>query len=97
MKADHVKTTATTEEVSSHPGENGCWSQEWRRNTTRAGQKPREDWKNDLKTYEAGRESQKPPTLVVGNKPNGKSRLKAVWAVWSSFGGGERQFALIKV
>jgi hypothetical protein len=23
--------------------------------------------------------------------------LKAAWAVWSSFGGGERQFALIKV
>jgi len=34
---NHMKTTATTEEVSSHPGENGCWSQEWRRNTARAG------------------------------------------------------------
>ena len=73
-----MKTTATTEAVSSHPGENGCWSQEWRRNTTRAGQKPRADWKNDLQTYEAGRESQKPPTLVVGNKPNGKSRFTTI-------------------
>jgi len=70
-----MKTTATTEAVSSHPGENGCWSQEWRRNTSRAGQKPMADWKNDSQTYEAGRESQKPPTLVVGNKPNGKCQI----------------------
>ena len=31
---------------------------------------------NDLQTYEAGRESQKPPTPFVGNKPNGKSQIK---------------------
>jgi hypothetical protein len=70
-----MKTTATTEEVSSHPGENGCWSQEWRRNTTRAGQKPRADWKNDLQTYEVSRKSRKQPTPFVGIKPYGKSRL----------------------
>jgi hypothetical protein len=33
MKADHVKTTATTEEVSSHPVETRQWSQKSRRNT----------------------------------------------------------------
>jgi hypothetical protein len=41
MKADHVKTRATTEEVSSHPGEKGHWSQKWHRNTPYAGEKPR--------------------------------------------------------
>jgi hypothetical protein len=33
MKADHGKTTATTEAVSSHPGEKGHCSQKWRRNS----------------------------------------------------------------
>ena len=74
MKADHVKTTAITEEVSSHPEEIGHWSQKWRQNTSRAGQKV--DWKNDLRTYEAGRKSQKPPAPVAGNKPNGKSQFE---------------------
>jgi hypothetical protein len=32
MKADHVKTTASTEAVSSHPGETGHWSPKWARN-----------------------------------------------------------------
>ena len=55
MKAEHVKTTATTEAVSSHPGENGHWSQKWRRNTSRSAEKPMADWKKDLQIYEAGR------------------------------------------
>jgi len=92
-----MKTTATTEEVSSPPEEKWHWSQQWRQNTSHARQKPRADWKNDLQTYEESRKSRKQPTPFVGIKPYGKSRLKAVWAVWSSFGDGERQFALIKV
>jgi hypothetical protein len=40
MKADRDKTTATTEAVSSHPGETWHWSQKCRRNTSRAGKKP---------------------------------------------------------
>jgi hypothetical protein len=43
-----MKTMATTEAVSSPPKEKRHWSQKWRRNTSRAGQKPRADWKNDL-------------------------------------------------
>jgi hypothetical protein len=43
-----MKTTATTEAVSSSPEENELWNTNRRRNTTCAGQKPREDWKNDL-------------------------------------------------
>jgi hypothetical protein len=39
MKANYDKTTATTEEVSSHPGENGHLINKWRRNTSRAGKK----------------------------------------------------------
>jgi len=35
-----MNTTATTEAVSSPPGEKGYWSQQWRRNTSRADKKP---------------------------------------------------------
>jgi ribonuclease I len=70
-----MKTTATMEAVSSSPEDNELWSQQWRRNTTCAGQKPRADWKNDLQTYEESRRSPKPPTPVVGKKPYGKSQL----------------------
>jgi hypothetical protein len=36
---NHMKTTATTEAVSSSPGENGHWNTKWRRITSRAGKK----------------------------------------------------------
>jgi len=45
MKADHGKTTAITEVVSSLPGETRHWSQKCRRNTTCAGKKQVADWK----------------------------------------------------
>jgi hypothetical protein len=67
-----MKTTATTEAVSSPPEEKGFGSTKWRQNTSCAGQKPRADWKNVLQIRGAGRKSQKPPTQVVGKKPNGK-------------------------
>jgi hypothetical protein len=70
-----MKTTKNTEEVSSPPEEKWHWSQQWRRNTSRAGQKPRADRKNDLQIQGAGRKSQKPPTQVVGIKPYGKSQM----------------------
>jgi hypothetical protein len=44
MKADRVKTKETTEEVSSHPGEKGNWSQKWHRNIPSASERPRLDW-----------------------------------------------------
>ncbi len=50
-----MKTTATTEAVSSPPGENGHWNTKWRRTTSCAGQNPVVDWKNDLQNYEADR------------------------------------------
>ena len=52
MKADHVKTTATTEEVSSHPVEKGHWSQKWRRNKLPRREKPMADWKMTCKSME---------------------------------------------
>jgi hypothetical protein len=73
---NHIKTTATKKGVSSPPEENEQWSQQWRRNTTCAGQKPRADWKNVLQIPGAGRKSRKPPTPFVGYKLNGKSKLK---------------------
>ena len=72
---NHMKTTVTTEAVSSPPDENELWNTNRRRNTTCAGQKPRADWKNVLQTYEKSRKSRKPPTPVVGIKPNGKSQI----------------------
>ena len=73
---NYMKTTATTEAVSSPLEENELWSQQWRQNTSHAGQKPRADWKNVLQIPGAGRKSRKPPTPIVGYKPNGKSQIK---------------------
>jgi len=39
MKANYDKTTATTEVVSSHPGEIRHWNTKWRRTTSRARKK----------------------------------------------------------
>jgi hypothetical protein len=75
---NHMKTTATTEAVSSPPEENEHWSQQWRRNTAGARQKPRADWKNVLQIRGAGRKSRKPPTPFVGMKPYGKCQNNAI-------------------
>ena len=72
-----MKITAQTEAVSSPPEEKWHWSQQWRQNTFRAGQKLKADWKKDLQNLGAGRKSRKPPTPFVGMKPNGKSQLIA--------------------
>jgi hypothetical protein len=67
-----MKTTATTEAVSSPPEENEHWNTKWRRTTSCAGQKPVVDWKNELQIQGEGRKSRKLPTPVVGKKPYGK-------------------------
>jgi hypothetical protein len=41
-----------------------------------AREKPRASCKSGLQIYEAATKSKKAPTLVVGKKPNGKSKLK---------------------
>jgi hypothetical protein len=69
-----MKTTATTEAVSSSPKENEHRNTKWRRNTAGAGQKPRADWKNELQIQGAGRKSRKLPALFLGIKPYGKSQ-----------------------
>jgi hypothetical protein len=71
-----MKTTATTEAVSSPPEENEHWNTKWRRTTSCAGKKPAADLKKDLQIQEAGRKSRKPPTPFVGIKPYGKSQSK---------------------
>jgi hypothetical protein len=70
-----MKTTATTEAVSSPPEENELWNTKWRRNTCCAEQKPVVGWKNDLQIRGTGRKSRKPPTPFVGIKPYGKSQI----------------------
>jgi hypothetical protein len=70
-----MKITAQTEAVSSPPEEKWHWSQQWRQNTFRAGQKLKADWKKDLHNLGAGRKSRKPPTPFVGMKPHGKCQI----------------------
>ena len=74
-----MKTMETKEEVSSHPGEKGQWSQKWHRNILSASGRPRLDWGKGwgkgLQICELGEESKKRPTLVVDQKPNGKSQI----------------------
>src|ERR1019366_1191807 len=40
--------------------------------------KPRADWKKELQICGAGGKSRKSPTLVVGKKPYGKSRINKI-------------------
>jgi hypothetical protein len=79
MNADHGKTAATTEVVSSHPAETRHWNSKRRRNTFCA-------WKNrwrtekknckSMKRDENDQSYKKESTPVVGKRPNGKSQLK---------------------
>jgi len=55
MKAERVKTPATTEEVSSHPGETGLGAQKSIETPLAPQKTRRETWENYLQTYEAGR------------------------------------------
>jgi hypothetical protein len=48
MKTDHVKTTATMEEVSSPPEEKGHWRTKWRRNTSHAAENATMDFEKRL-------------------------------------------------
>jgi len=75
---NHMKTTATTEAVSSPPGENEHWNTKWRQTTSCAGQKPVVDWENDLQIQGAGRKSRKPPKPFVCIGPYGKCQLTTV-------------------
>jgi len=82
-----MKITAQTEAVSSPPEEKWHWSQQWRQNTFRTGQKLKADWKKDLHNLGAGRKSRKPPTPVVGMKPNGKSQVGTRMGIKTSMDG----------
>jgi hypothetical protein len=55
MKAGHLKTTATTEEVSSPPGENGRWGPKMGSQHFPVRGKPLANRKKDLQIYEAAR------------------------------------------
>ncbi len=82
---NHMKTTATTEVVSSPPEEKWHRNTKWRRNTFRAGQKLKADWKKDLHNLGAGRKSRKPPTPFVGMKPYGKSQFRIFFKMKTLF------------
>jgi hypothetical protein len=71
-----MKTMETTEEVSSHGVEKRVKRRKCQRSAPFVREKPRMDWKKDLRIFGVGGKSRKRATLVVGKKPNGKSRLK---------------------
>jgi hypothetical protein len=55
MKADHIKTTATTEAVSSHREKEGIGTKNGVEAPPAPGKKPMASRKNDLQTDGAGR------------------------------------------
>jgi hypothetical protein len=74
-----MKTTETTEEVSSDGMEKRVKRHKSQRSAPIAGEKPRVDWKMDLQNCGEGRKSRKIPTRVVGMKHNGKSPFESIF------------------
>ena len=72
-----MKTPETTEEVSSHRVEKRAERRKCQRGAPFVREKPRMDWKKDMRIFGVGGRSRKSPRLVVGKKPNGKSRIKS--------------------
>jgi hypothetical protein len=70
-----MKTTTSTEEVSSHPVEKGRCEPKKHRNSPVPENNRNGLDKKFLQIYGAGRKSRKRPTLVVGKKPYGKCQL----------------------
>jgi hypothetical protein len=70
-----MKTTTSTEEVSSHPVEKGRCEPKKHRNSPVPENNRNGLDKKFLQIYGAGRKSRKRPTLVVGKKPYGKCQV----------------------
>jgi hypothetical protein len=73
-----MKTTTSTEEVSSHPVEKGRCEPKKHRNSPVPENNRNGLDKKFLQIYGAGRKSRKRPTLVVGKKPYGKCQIISV-------------------
>jgi hypothetical protein len=71
-----MKTTTSTEEVSSHPVEKGRCEPKKHRNSPVPENNRNGLDKKFLQIYGAGRKSRKRPTLVVGKKPYGKCQME---------------------
>jgi hypothetical protein len=91
-----MKTTTSTEDVSSDGMEKCVKRRNWRQIVTCAREKPRVDWKKSLQICGAGRKSRKRPTPVVGKKPYGKSQLKLIRRGWCLGGETFRQELLAR-
>jgi hypothetical protein len=72
-----MKTTTSTEEVSSHPVEKGRCEPKKHRNSPVPENNRNGLDKKFLQIYGAGRKSRKRPTLVVGKKPYGKCQFNS--------------------
>jgi hypothetical protein len=69
LAANYVKTTATTEEVSSHGVEKRAERHKCQRSAPFAREKPRTDCKRGLQIYGASGKSRKRPMWFMG-KPD---------------------------
>jgi hypothetical protein len=79
-----MKTTTSTEEVSSHPVEKGRCEPKKHRNSPVPENNRNGLDKKFLQIYGAGRKSRKRPTLVVGKKPYGKCQFKSMFLISSA-------------
>jgi len=73
-----MKTTATTEAVSSPPEETEFWNTNRRRNTTCAGQKLVVDWKNACKFREKAENHENHPCRSWALNHMGNPRLNVL-------------------
>jgi hypothetical protein len=74
-----MKTMATTEAVSSHPGENGRWESKQSTKHPCSSESPARTGKSSCKSVARAENHKKSPkrfTLFVGQKPNGKSQIE---------------------
>jgi len=70
-----MKTTATTEAVSSDGMEKRVERRNWRQIAPCAGEKPWAKWKKGLANLWSRKRISKTPTRVAGKNPYGKSRF----------------------
>ena len=73
---DYMRTTESTEEVSSHPVKNTRWGVKTWLEHARATEKPNLLPQNDLWPYLFGIKSRRNPPQLMNDKSNGKSRFK---------------------
>lgn len=92
---DYMRTTESTEEVSSHPVKNTRWGVKTWLEHARATEKPNLLPQNDLWPYLFGIKSRRNPPQLMNDKSNGKSRLICKRRPKSAAGAGRKVLHLM--